>query len=69
MRDAFEADLPLADPWFSYATGAVLDSELDDEWFSHGRPLSSRPPPNETAPDTSKGEWGTSTDSDFRHSF
>jgi hypothetical protein len=69
MRNAFEDDLPLADPWFSYTAGAVLDSELDDQWFSRGRPISSRPPPNESAPDTSKEEWGTRTDSDFRQSF
>lgn len=68
MRNAFDEDLPLEDPWFSYATGAVLCSDLDDEWFSRGRPLSSRPPPNETAPETSKQGWRWS-DSDFRHSF
>lgn len=76
MRDVFDDDLPLEDPWFSYASGAVLDPELDDEWFSRGRPLSSHPPPTqddsvanvERSP-TSKRQWRSSSDSDFPRSF
>jgi hypothetical protein len=71
MRDSFDDDLPLEDPWFSHDAGAALDPELDDDWFSRGRPLSSHPPAgsgdsaaNEEGPATSKRGW-RSPDSDF----